>query len=147
MKKLLPIVLMLILGCAGDGCVSIMENKSAQVETVRERAVATTAARNLLYSESYVAIEYSTDKYEKTPTMKINYYSDDSTEVSFELGGQTGIYGKYPYGIFGEVILYTGSGDRKTTFANGDISIMDGRATVNLSYPMGEAEIIVFEKK
>ncbi len=147
MKKILPIIFLLSLGFINDGCASIMENKSASAETVRERMIVTTATRNLLYSESYTGVEYSTDKYDKTPTMKISYYSDDSAEVKFEIGEQTGIYGKYPYGVFDDTILYTGSGDSVTTFANVNISIMDGRATVNFSYPMGENEIIVFEKK
>ena len=143
----MPIAILLCMCLVSDGCVSVMGRKSAKSEAVREKEIeATTFTRSMLYDENYTAVEYNTDKYKKAPTMRIKYYNDNSAEVHFEIGGQAGIYGEYPYGVLGEVILYTGSGNLKTTFANADISIMDGRATIDFRYPMGENEIIVFEK-
>ena len=147
MLKILPILFLLIFGLVSDGCVAVMKTKNEKIETQTENVIlGTSKSRIIDYTENYIAIEYSKEKYEKAPVMKINQYNDGSAFISMDMAGQTGIFGTCPYGAFGMVTLYIGSENMKKTYATAEISTMENRTTILFTYPMGECETIVYEK-
>lgn len=146
MYKIVPVILFLFLGLICDGCFVMEKTESKESFTIERRVVETTTQRNLDYTSNYKAIEYSEEKYETAPVIRINQYNDGSAIISMDIGNNKGVFGTCPYGAMGQVNLYTGSESMKTTFALAEISSMDNRMSVLFCYPMGECETIVFEK-
>lgn len=148
MLKIVSIIFMLMGGVLFGGCITAMEHKSESSEIVMEKnREKQTEEISVQYSEIYIAVEYPEDKYEEPPVMIIDRYNDGSAILSMRMGEQTGIYGTCPYGVWGMVTLYTGSESLRSTYARAEITIMDNRATILFTYPMGDCETISYEKE
>ena len=146
LHKLIPIIFLLLFGLVFDGCLVMGRVESEEGVTIERKAIETTTQRTLDYTVNYKAVEYSEEKYETAPVIRINQYNDGSAIISMDIGTAKGVFGKCPYGAMGQVTLYTGSESMKTTFARAEISSMDNRMSILFCYPMGECETIIFEK-
>ena len=146
MHKIIPIIFLLLFGLFFDGCLVMGRVESEEEVTIERKVIETTTQKSLDYTVNYKAVEYSEEKYETPPVIRINQYNDGSAIISMDIGTTKSIFGTCPYGAMGQVTLYTGSESMKTTFARAEISSMDNRMSVLLCYPMGECETIVFEK-
>ena len=146
LHKIIPIIFILLFGLFFDGCFVMGKVESKEAVTIERKVIETTTQKALDYTTNYKAIEYSDEKYETAPVIRINQYNDGSAIISMDIGTTKGVFGTCPYGAMGQVTLYTGSESVKTTFARAEISSMDNRMSVLLCYPMGECETIVFEK-
>ena len=146
LHKIISIIFLLLFGLFIDGCLVMGRVESEESVTIERKSIETTTQRTLDYTVNYKAVEYSEEKYETAPIIRINQYNDGSAIISMDIGTTKGIFGTCPYGVMGQVTLYTGSESMKTTFARAEISSMDNRMSVLLCYPMGECETIVFEK-
>lgn len=141
------LILLILLGLVGNGCVTMMVKKHSEAQTKIEKVEQeTTTVKKLDFTDNYVAVEFSTEKYKNAPVMRVNRYNDGTAIISLDKGNDRGIYGICSYGVTGQVILYTGSESMRTTYANAEISVFENRVTLTLNYPMGETEIIVLER-
>ena len=146
LHKIIPIIFLLLFGLSFDGCLVMRRVESEEGVTIERKAIETTTQRTLDYTVNYKAVEYSKDKYEDAPVLRVNQYNDGSAIISMDIGKTKGIFGTCSYGMTGQVTLYTGSESMKTTFATVEISSMDNRVSMLFCYPMGDCETIIFEK-
>lgn len=142
----LVFLFMMIFFCGG--CANSTDNENTKTVTKAEQTTETPIMdRTIQYAEKFIAVDYSNEKYEEPPIMIINRYNDGSAILSMSMGEQEGIYGTCPYGVWGMVTLYTGSESMRSTYARAEVTIMDNRATILFTYPMGDCETISYEKE